>query len=122
MSSSEFEITKENAPYAPEEELGVYKAKRWTWREKQKAVMSASKILDDKKGLIELDLVDFQAEQILRCVTPPEGFEWDKERINNLDPDVGDAVLDACRKVNGTTLSERTRFLGLSEEEENIPG
>ena len=124
MSSREIEveITKETAPYAPKEQLGVYKATRWTWRDKQEAVMKASTTLDADKGLIEMDLIDFQVLQILACVVPPEGLEWTAEQINKLDPDVGDAVLDACRKANGTTLSERTGFLEKSASTEDIPG
>jgi len=124
MSSRELEveITKETAPYAPEEEIGVYKATRWTFRDKQEAVMGASEVLDADKGLIEMNVIDFQVLQILACVVPPEGLEWTKERIDKLDPDVGDIVLDACRKVNGTTLSERKTFLEPSASTENITG
>jgi len=116
------EITKETAPYAPEEEIGVYKATRWTFRDKQEAVMGASEVLDADKGLIEMNVIDFQVLQILACVVPPVGLEWTKERIDKLDPDVGDIVLDACRKVNGTTLSERKTFLEPSASTENITG
>ncbi len=132
MSSREIEVeitkkpkSKEDknfAPYAPKEELGIYKATRWTWREKQEAVMKASTTLDADKGLIEMNLIDFQAEQMLSCITPPEGLEWTKERIEKLDPDVGDIVLDACRRVNGTTLSERKDFLEKSDSTEATPG
>ena len=118
----EVEITKKTAPYAPKEELGVYKIKRWTWREKQEAIMRASTTLDEEKGLIEMNVIDFEVEQVLTCVTPPEGFILDKDRVNRFDPDVGDALLEACRKVNGTTLSERKAFLEQSDSEKNIPG
>lgn len=124
MSSRELEveITREIAPYAPEEELGVYKATRWTWRQKQEAMMKASKVLDQKRGLVEMDLIDFQVEQILTCIVPPEGLVLDRERVNRLDADVGDELLNACRNVNGTTISERTDFLEQSEQTEDTPG
>lgn len=127
---------KDFAPYAPEEELGTYKIKRWTWREKQEAMMRSSTILDETKGLLQMDLIDFQVEQILVCVTPPESLidslpveegedekpMWDKERVNIIDADIGDILLAACRKVNGTTLSERSSFLEPSASTENTPG
>lgn len=116
------EITKEIAPYAPEEELGIYTATRWSWRTKQEAVMKAGKILDEAKGLMEMDLIDFQVQQILTCIKPPEGLEWTKERVAGLDVDVGDAVLKACHEVNGTTFSERSAFLGPSDSVELTPG
>lgn len=116
------EIIKETAPYAPEEELGVYTATRWTWRQKQEAMMKASKVLDQTRGLVEVDLIDFQVEQILSCIMPPEGLVLDRERVNRLDADVGDILLGACRNVNGTTLSERTDFLEQSEQAEGTRG
>jgi len=124
MSSRELEveITREIAPYAPEEELGVYKVSRWTWRQKQEAMMKASKVLDQTRGLVEMDLIDFQVEQILTCIVPPEGLILDRERVNRLDADVGDILLGACRNVNGTTISERTNFLEQSEQIEDTPG
>lgn len=124
MSSRElkFEITEKEAPYAPKEELGIYKARRWSFREKQDATMRASKILDADKGLVEMNVIDFQMEQIIVCVTPPEGFELTRERAEALDVDVGDILLDACRKVNGTTLSERKGFLEPFAVEKVTPG
>jgi len=110
MSSRElkFEITKKEAPYAPSEQLGEYTVKRWTFRQKQEVILKSTIILDEVKGLGELKVVDYQIEQILTCVTPPEGFEFNRE--TEFDADVGDLLLDACRKVNGTTVSERAIF------------
>ena len=115
-------IGKKEAPYAPSEQLGEYTARRWTFREKQEAIMRASKVLDQQKGLVEMNLVDFQLEQIMVCVTPPEGVELKRETIGSIDPEVGDLLLAACRKLNGTTASGRANFLEHSEEEEGTPG
>ena len=124
MSSRELdvEITEKEAPYAPKDDLGIYKAKRWTFRDKQEATMRASKILDEAKGLVEINIIDFQMEQIKSCITPPEGIDLTREKIENLDPDIGDALLAACRQVNGTTASERAGFLERSDEEKDTPG
>jgi hypothetical protein len=124
MSSRElkFDVTEKEAPYAPKEELGIYKVRRWSFREKQDATMRASKILDADKGLVEMNVIDFQMEQILVCVTPPEGFELTRERVETIDPDVGDILLDACRKVNATTTAERKGFLEPSAAEKVTPG
>lgn len=84
--------------------------------------MRASETLDEAKGLIELNVIEFEIEQIMLCITPPDGFILDRERMNRIDADVGDALLAACRKVNGTTLSERTAFLEQSEQEESTTG
>ncbi|GAG93314.1 unnamed protein product, partial [marine sediment metagenome] len=59
------EISKKEAPYAPEKQLGEYTVKRWTFRQKQEAIMRASTLLDEKKGFVEMNLVDFQLEQII---------------------------------------------------------
>lgn len=123
-------ITKKEAPYAPSEQLGEYTVRRWTFRQKQEAISRASTILDETKGLVEMHLVDYQIEQILTCVTPPEGFDFNRETIKDdkivpatvFDADVGDLLLAACRKVNGTTASERANFLEQSEEVEDTPG
>ena len=84
--------------------------------------MNAGKNLDLGRGLVEVDLVEFAMQQILACVVPPEGLDWTEERVNKLDPDVGTALLEACRKVNETTLPERINFLEQSEQTEDTPG
>jgi len=85
--------------------------------------MRASTTLDAARGLIEMNVIDFEVEQILTCITPPEGLELTRDLLNEkLDPDVGDALLSACRKVNGTTLSERKAFLEPSEPEKSTTG
>lgn len=141
MSSRELEveITEKEAPYAPEEQWGVYKATRWTFREKQEATMRASKILDKDKGLVEMDLIDFQVEQMISCITPPEillpevkeveegekpiSRRLSRKQLNEtLDADVVDILLNMCRKVNGTTSAERMGFLGLIDETKDTPG
>lgn len=125
MSSRELEIeiTEKEAPYAPKEELGIYKIRRWTFREKQDATMRASKILDADKGLVEMNVIDFQMEQMLSCIKPPEGLELlTRENVETLDVDVGDILLDACRKVNATTTAERKGFLEPSAAEKVTPG
>ncbi len=124
MTSRELtvEITEKEAPYAPSEQLGEYTVRRWTFREKQESIGRASKILDEVKGLVEMSLVDFQMEQIMVCVKPPEGLKLTRETVGSIDPDVGDLLLDACRKVNGTTVSARASFLEHSEEAEATTG
>ena len=84
--------------------------------------MNAGTRLDLEKGMVVVDFLEFSVEQILACIVPPESLEWNKEQVNALDPDVGDAVINLCRKVNETTLSERTDFLEQSGQEENTPG
>ena len=116
------EITEKEAPYAPSEQLGEYTVRRWTFREKQDAISRASKILDETKGLIEMSLVDFQMEQIMVCTKPPEGLEFTREMVESIDPDIGDLLLEACHKMNGTTVSGRASFLERSEEEDPTTG
>ena len=124
MTSREekLEITAKEAPYAPSEHLGEYTVRRWTFREKQDAISRASNILDETKGLLEMSLVDFQMEQVVVCTTPPEGLELTRETVEALDPDIGDLLIQACRKMNGTTASGRASFLEPSEEAEATPG
>ena len=101
--------------------------------------MRASKILDADKGLVEMNLIDFQVEQMLSCITPPEallpvmeeveeGEEPAPRRLTKkqleetLDADVVDIMLDMVRKVNGTTAAERMGFLEPTDEEKGTPG
>ncbi len=71
---------------------------------------------------MEMNLIDFQMQQIVICVTSPEGLELNAETVGSLDPDVGDLLLSTCRKLNGTTPSERANFLEQSEEEKVTTG
>lgn len=84
--------------------------------------MAAGTKLDLEKGMVVVDFLEFSIEQILVCVVPPEGLEWNKEQVNALDPDVGDAVVNICRKINETTMTERINFLEQSEQAKDTPG
>lgn len=119
------EITKEIAPFAPDEELGKWVVRRWNFSEKQQAMVLSSKdiVAGKRKGLRELDLVNYEIQQMLICVREkPDGVEATFERYSELDADVGEKILEACRKVNGITLQERTDFLEQSDSAGVIPG
>jgi len=118
------EITKEQAPWAPEEELGTYNAKRWTWFGKQKALIGSAIILDKERGFAESDLAEYYARMVLTCVTPPEPLSdaWNLEKVKGLDPNVGEILKDACREINGLVWEEKASFLGQSEAKKDTPG
>ena len=123
-------ITKENAPYAPEEQLGEYKLKRWSWYEKQGVVGRASQIIDVERGIVVMQLPDYYAEMLFVIVRVyPEALKADEEEKEKkkqlwsidyikteLDPDVGDLLRDAGRDLNGLTEKEKKIFLQLSEQ------
>lgn len=117
------EITREEAPFAPEEQLGTYELKRWTWYEKQAAVTRASEIIDEKKGLVRLRVEDYFAEMLKITVRKyPEGLDWTTDFIKgDLDLDVGDILRDIGREINGLSDKERRLFLQPSESENAIP-
>lgn len=137
------EITRKEAPFAPEEEIGTYVVQRWTWRQKQQAIISASTLLDDKTGLASIDIVGYEIYQMLACIKQaPEGLDliFDRfsgreakeamgkepavEAIEGLDADVGTLLLTACRKVNGLNEADIRDFLSRTEQDEKaaIPG
>jgi len=118
------EIEKKDAPFAPDEELGKYVVRRWTFREQQIATIESSKEAIVKgRTFRELDLVDYEVQQILICVREtPEGLELTPERVGTLDPDVGGKLLKTCRQVNGITTQEKKGFLEPSDSTGTIPG
>ena len=137
------EITEKEAPYAPADELGTYVIRRWSWRQKQKAVLDATRVLDEKTGLGMLEVLDYEVYQMLTCVKQaPENLELSFRRfsgreaieatedeeaveaIEGLDADVGSLIIGACRKVNGLKEADIRDFLQRSEQEgkAGIPG
>lgn len=129
------EITKEKAPYAPEEELGTYIIRRWSWREKQAAILGASTLVDERSNIASIDVVGYEINQMICCIReapeglelsfdrfngrkPSEGEEGPVEAIEGLDADVGTLLLTACRKVNGLAEGDRRDFLLRTEPEE----
>lgn len=118
------EIKREDAPYAPKNQLGTYHIRRWTWYEKQKAVVRATNIIDERKGLVQMPVENYYAEMMLTTVrSAPKDVEWNIDFIKNrLDSDVGDVLRDACRDINGLTEKEKRTFLQPSEPADPIPG
>jgi len=109
------EITAENAPYAPAEELGTYKLKRWTWYEKQLCMSRATTIIDAKQGIVNTPMQDFNTHMVIMCLTksPLEltgDPELDFERFKNLDVDVGDMLFKAAQGLNSFTKEEKADF------------
>jgi hypothetical protein len=108
------------APLASEEAHGEWIIGRWTWRETQKAMIQTSEIIDEKRGLAQLDLVRYEEEMMKTCVKGP--VEITEEFLMKLDPDLGDLLVDACRRVNGLPMPEKTAFLEQSEPDKATPG
>lgn len=117
------EITREEYPWAPEEELGRYVICRWNWKEKQDAVNASIEMIDPKRGIGEMDVTLYWTNVMKTCIREkPEGLELEVERLYKIDPDVGDALRKACQGVCGLTTPEKTGFLGPIEQEEDTPG
>jgi len=115
-------ITKEEAPWAPKEELGEYKLTRWTWFDKQKALADSAIIVDEQKGDAVLDVAEYYARMMKFTVSPPKNLKWDLERIKKLDPNVGTILTTHCRDVNGLTWEEKRGFLEPSDQKKVIHG
>ncbi len=113
-------ITKEDAPFAPEEQLGEYTLRRWSWYEKQAVVSRSSEIIDEQRGIIKMLIEDYYAEMLHVTVREcPGSIEWSMDFIKkDLDPDVGDTLREAGRILNGLTEKERRIFLPQSELDE----
>jgi len=113
-------ITKEDAPFAPEEQLGEYILRRWNWYEKQAVVSRSSEIIDEQRGIIKMLIEDYYAEMLYVTVREsPESIEWSLDFIKkDLDPDVGDILRETGRVLNGLTEKEKRIFLPQSEQDE----
>ena len=113
-------ITKDDAPFAPEEQLGEYNLRRWSWYEKQAVVSRSSEIIDEKRGIIKMLIEDYYAEMLHVTVREcPEFIEWSLDFIKkDLDPDVGDILRETGRALNGLTEKEKRIFLPQSEQDE----
>jgi len=113
-------ITKEDAPFAPEEQLGEYTLRRWSWYEKQAVVSRSSEVIDEKRGIIKMLIEDYYAGMLHVTVREcPESIVWSLDFIKkDLDPDVGDILREAGRVLNGLTEKEKRIFLLQSEQDE----
>ena len=111
------EITKELAPYAPEEQIGEYKLRRWSWFEKQGATERSTQIIDAGKGIVHTSITDYYSEALCVIVREaPKDLTWDINFIKNeLDANVGDILRDAMRTI--IELPSKNRFLEQSEPE-----
>ena len=121
------------APFAPEEQLGEYKLRRWSWYEKQGVVARSSEIIDPERGIVRMAIQDYYAEMLLIIIRVyPEALRADEEAKREqlwsieyiktkLDPDVGDLLRDVGRDINGLTDKEKKLFLQPSEQEEDTP-
>ena len=109
------EITEENAPGAPEAQLGVYKIRRWTWYEKQVCLNRSSIIIDATKGMVQTPMPDYNAHMVLITLSEAP-FELsgdpmkDVELIKQLDPDVGDLLFEAATALNTVSKEEKEDF------------
>jgi hypothetical protein len=109
------EIKAEEYPGAPEDQLGVYKLRRWTWYEKQVCLNRASTVIDATKGLVQTPMPEYNAHMVL--ITLKEApFELsgdpekDVELIKQLDPDIGDLLFDAATELNTVSQVEKEDF------------
>ena len=116
-------ITSDMAPFAPEEQLGEYKLKRWSWYEKQGVITRSSEIIDDVRGIVQMKIEDYYAEMLFVTIRAyPEGLPWSLKFIKaKLDPDGGDILRDEGRDLNGLTDKERKLFLQQLEPTEDTP-
>ena len=116
-------IDRDKAPFAPENQLGEYKLKRWSWYEKQGVISRSSEIIDDKRGIVRMQIQDYYAEMLFVTIYAyPKDLPWSLKFIKTeLDPDVGDILRDEGRDLNGLMEKERKLFLQQSEPPEDTP-
>jgi len=107
-------ITRGVAPYAPEEQLGLYTVKRWNWTEKSMATQHATVEVDRQRGIIKWDVTIYYQYMLLYSVRKyPEKVNWSLDFIKNeLDPDVGDILQVVCVNLNTISAEEKKAFLG----------
>jgi len=104
------EITKEMAPLAPENQLGVYKLHRWTWYAKQSVIQKATTIIDAGKGITQVSMPEFNTHMLLECLSEAP-FEITYETVRDeLDANVGDILFIELQELNGVTPGEKRDF------------
>ena len=104
------EIIRKEAPYAPDDELGEYKLKRWTWFQKQQAMEKAATIIDAEKKLAELSMSKYNIQMFLTCIIKAP-FEVTEEKLHELDEDVGDRLFNEFQTLNSVGKEKKKDFL-----------
>jgi len=103
------EVTRKTAPYAPEEQLGTYRLRRWTWFEKQQVLEKAAKIIDAAKGIVETSISTFNLNLMLVCITEAPGGVSEKT-IKELDESIGDLLFTELQSLNNLPQEAITDF------------
>jgi len=118
------EITKEKAPFAPEEQLGIYKLIRYTWFEKQGVVERATEIISAEMGIVKTSATNFWAEALVVLVHEyPEGLPWNIDYVKTkLDADIGSELVKAAQKLTDIPIQAKRSFLEPSDKDKDIPG
>ena len=100
------------APDSPDEQLGEYTVRKWTWYERQQATERASEVL--KVGDMEqvtLSGANLNSEMMGICVTAPHE-QWNVDFIKTLlDPVVGQRLILELSDLNGINWAEKRGFL-----------
>lgn len=126
MNEVKVVITKEEAQHAPKDMIGEYVLRRWTWREKQKATLDSTELLDERKGISSFDVIEYETLMLLTCIKKAPFDVKDKDevyrRLLEMDPSIGDPLIKAARELNGLKATEAKAFLGPSEPVEDTPG
>lgn len=115
-------ITKNQAPWAPDEEIGEYHITRWRWYDKQRALTESAEIIDEARDKAILNMAEYYARMFRICVVPPNDMKWDLERIKALDPEVGGILMEVLREINGLDWKEKRSFLEPSDQTKATPG
>ena len=121
-SISSVVVTREQAPFAPAEQLGEYVLERWTWREKMLATTKATKIVDKIRNILAWDTVIWYEQMLLLTVKRPPTGTWDIDVIRKLDADVGDILQNRCLDLNTVSAVDKKSFLQPSNSENPTPG
>jgi len=103
------EITREEAPYAPDDEIGEYKLKRWTWFQKQQAMEKAATVIDAEKQLAELSMPKYNIQMFLTCISKAP-FEVTEEKLHELDEDIGDRLFLEFQTLNTVGGGQKKDF------------
>jgi len=118
------EITKAEAPYAPPEQLGVYKLVRYSWYEKQGVVDRSTEIISAERGIVVTSPQNFWAEAVAVMVREyPKGLPWGIDYVKNeLDADLGTKLVKAAQELVEIPIVDQTSFLEPSGKDKDIPG
>ena len=110
---------------APEEQLGKYTIRKWTWYERQQAVERASVTLTVKGDVkeVQVSASDINSEMLASCVKESPIENWGIDFVKTeIDSVIGEVLMNEVTELNGLTWAQKRGFLRPSAQTKDTRG